>query len=109
MGHFILRLFPDGRVEQSVHARTWKEREELIAFGLYLQPGLAALDVSARVWRDFAIPTRPTRGLARGVLGAADSSGRRARQRGRANQLQVRLGEISHKRPKAGVAAEGAS
>jgi hypothetical protein len=52
--HIILKLFPDGRVEQSLRARTWKEREKLLAFGLYLQPGLAALDVAVRLWRDLA-------------------------------------------------------
>jgi hypothetical protein len=52
MGHIVLKLFPDGRVEQSVRARSWKERELLLAFGLHLQPGLAALDVAAHIWRD---------------------------------------------------------
>jgi len=67
MGHIILKVFPDGRVEQSLRARTWKEREELLAYGLYLQPGLAALDVSARLWRDLAFhPKRPI--PVRGVL-----------------------------------------
>jgi hypothetical protein len=55
MGHIILKLFPDGRVEQSLRAKTWKERERLLAYGLYLQPGLAALDVAARLWRDLAV------------------------------------------------------
>jgi hypothetical protein len=57
VGHIVLKLFPDGRVEQLVRARTWKEREELLAFGLYLQPGLAALDVAARLWRDLTVPS----------------------------------------------------
>ncbi|MBI4313083.1 MAG: hypothetical protein HY681_15100 [Chloroflexi bacterium] len=52
MGHIIIRLYPSGRVERSEKATTWREREELLAFALYLQPGLAALDVSARIWRD---------------------------------------------------------
>ena len=58
MGHIILKLFPDGRIHQSVRASTWKEREELIAYGLYLQPGLAALDVAASLWRDLAVSPR---------------------------------------------------
>ena len=56
MGHIVLKVFPDGRVEQAFRAKSWKEREELIAYGLYLQPGLAALDVAARVWCDLAEP-----------------------------------------------------
>jgi hypothetical protein len=52
MGHIIVKLYPDGRVEQSLQARSWKEREQLLAYGLYLQPGLAALDVGARIWCD---------------------------------------------------------
>ena len=51
MGHILLRVYPDGRVERSESVRCWREREELIAFALYLQPGLAALDVAAGVWR----------------------------------------------------------
>lgn len=62
MGHINLKLFPDGRVEQSVHAKTWKEREQLLAFGLHLQPGLAALDVSARLWREILTTSGEGRG-----------------------------------------------
>jgi hypothetical protein len=52
MAHLILKLFPDGRIERLEHANTWLEREELIAYALYLQPGLAALDVAASLWRE---------------------------------------------------------
>jgi len=52
MGHIVLRIYPDGRVERSEKARSWRERRELLSFALFLQPGLAALDVSAHVWRD---------------------------------------------------------
>lgn len=52
MAHIIVRLFPDGRVERSEEASSWREREELLAYALFLQPGLAALDVSAHIWRD---------------------------------------------------------
>jgi len=52
MGHILVKIYPDGRVDRLESARSWSEREELIAFALYLQPGLAALDVAARVWRD---------------------------------------------------------
>ena len=52
MGYIVIKLFPNGRVERSERARTWHEREELIAYSLYLQPGFAALDVAAHVWRD---------------------------------------------------------
>ena len=62
MGHIVLKLFPDGRVEQSVHAKTWKEREQLLAFGLHLQPGLAALDVSARLWKELTVAAQGGRG-----------------------------------------------
>ena len=56
MGHIIIRLFPDGRVERTEHASSWRERKELLAYALFLQPGLAALDVSAKVWRDLSDP-----------------------------------------------------
>ena len=59
MGHIVVRLYPDGRVERSEEAKTWRERETLLAFALFLQPGLAALDVSAKVWRDLALPQGP--------------------------------------------------
>lgn len=62
MGHILVRLYPDGRVEQSLSARSWKEREQLLAYGLYLQPGLAALDVGARIWRDLRNPRSPLEG-----------------------------------------------
>ena len=52
MGYIIVKLFPDGRVERSDRASTWRERQELLTFSLFLQPGLAALDVSALLWRD---------------------------------------------------------
>ena len=52
MAHIILKLLLDGKIEQSLHASSWKEREQLLAYGLYLQPGFAALDVAARLWRD---------------------------------------------------------
>lgn len=52
MGHIVLRLYPDGRVERSEIARSWRERRELLSFALFLQPGFAALDVAAHVWRD---------------------------------------------------------
>ena len=52
MGYIIVKLFPDGRVERAEKAKTWREREELLAYALYLQPGLAALDVAANIWRD---------------------------------------------------------
>jgi hypothetical protein len=58
MGYIIVKLFPNGRVERSEKANSWRERQELIAYALYLQPGLAALDVAAHVWRDL----RPTKG-----------------------------------------------
>jgi hypothetical protein len=57
MGHILLKLFPDGRVEQTLRARSWKEREQLLAYGMYLQPGLAALDVAAHLWRDLRAST----------------------------------------------------
>jgi hypothetical protein len=58
MGHIVLRIYPDGRVERSESARSWRERRELLGFALFLQPGLAALDVSARLWQDLrpAVP-----------------------------------------------------
>jgi hypothetical protein len=52
MGHIILRIYPDGRVERSESAGCWRERSELLGFALFLQPGLAALDVAARIWVD---------------------------------------------------------
>ncbi len=58
MGHIILRIYPDGRVERSERARSWLERQELLSYALFLQPGFAALDVAARVWRDLVVPSR---------------------------------------------------
>ena len=52
MGHIVLRLYPDGRIEQATCAKCWKDRERLLAYSMYLQPGLAALDVAARLWQD---------------------------------------------------------
>ena len=52
MGHILLKIYPNGRVVRSETARSWPEREELLALALYLQPGFAAVDVAARVWRD---------------------------------------------------------
>ena len=52
MGYLIIKLHPTGRVERSERARSWREREQLIAFSLWLQPGFAALDVAARLWRE---------------------------------------------------------
>jgi hypothetical protein len=54
MSHIIIRLFPDGRIERTEHASNWRERDELLAYALFLQPGLAALDVAAKVWRELA-------------------------------------------------------
>lgn len=51
MGHIVLRIYPDGRVERSESVRSWRERRELLGFALFLQPGLAALDVAASIWR----------------------------------------------------------
>jgi hypothetical protein len=59
MGYIVVKLFPNGRVERSEKARNWREREELIAYSLYLQPGLAALDVAAHVWRDLSGRSKP--------------------------------------------------
>jgi len=52
MGHIVLKVYPDGHVERSEIARSWRERRELLSFALFLQPGFAALDVAAHVWRD---------------------------------------------------------
>jgi hypothetical protein len=52
MSHIVLKVYANGRVVQTQQARTWREREELIALTLYLQPALAALDVAARIWQD---------------------------------------------------------
>lgn len=52
MAHITLKIYPDGRIERSEDVSSWREREELLAYALYLQPGLAALDVSARIWRE---------------------------------------------------------
>ncbi len=52
MGHIVLRIYPDGRVERSESVKGWRERRELLAYAMHLQPALAAVDVSARVWRD---------------------------------------------------------
>jgi len=56
MGHIVLKVYPDGRVERSEIARSWRERRELLGFALFLQPGFAALDVAAHVWRDLRAP-----------------------------------------------------
>jgi hypothetical protein len=58
MGHIVLRIYPEGRVERSEVAGSWKEREELLALAVFLQAGFAALDVSARVWRDLRDDSR---------------------------------------------------
>lgn len=52
MGYITLRIYPSGRIERSEEVSSWAEREELLAYALYLQPGLAALDVSARIWSE---------------------------------------------------------
>lgn len=52
MGYIVLKLSRDGSIERGETARTWREREELLAFALFLQPGFAALDVAAKLWRD---------------------------------------------------------
>ena len=51
-GYIVIKLYPDGRVERSEKAESWREREELIAYSLFLQPALAAIDTTARIWRD---------------------------------------------------------
>lgn len=58
MGYIVLKVYPDGRVERSEIARSWRERRELLGFALFLQPGLAALDVAAHVWRDLRAADR---------------------------------------------------
>jgi hypothetical protein len=50
----VVRLYPDGRVERSEVTRSLKDRELLLGYALYLQPGLAALDVGARLWVDLS-------------------------------------------------------
>jgi len=55
MGHILIKLYPSGRIERLERSRNWRDRERLIAFSLWLQPGLAALDVAARLWRDLEI------------------------------------------------------
>jgi hypothetical protein len=56
MGCIILRVYPDGRVERSERARSWREREELLGYALFLQPALGALDIAAGTWRDLTAP-----------------------------------------------------
>ena len=52
MSYIIIKLYPDGRVERAEKVKGWREREELIAYTLFLQPSLASLDTAACIWRD---------------------------------------------------------
>jgi len=52
VGHLLIKVYSSGRVERLERCKTWSEREELIALSVWLQPGLAALDVAARLWTD---------------------------------------------------------
>ena len=52
MAHLLIKVHPDGRVERLERCRSWREREELIALAVWIQPGLAALDVAARLWNE---------------------------------------------------------
>ena len=63
MSHIELRIYPDGRVERSEKAKSWRERRELIALALHLQPAFAALDVGAQVWRELKATAAPRRDL----------------------------------------------
>ena len=63
-----------------MRAKSWKEREQLLAYGLYLQPGLAALDVAARIWRDLSPKATSTAGGASGGPTVTRRSGREARR-----------------------------
>jgi hypothetical protein len=64
MAHLLIKLYPNGRVERLERCKSWIEREELIAFSLWLQPGLAALDVAARLWCDLERSGRKLEGPA---------------------------------------------
>src|SRR5258706_399282 len=50
MGHIVLKVFPDGRVEQSLRAKTWRERwpDANVGIRTGVASGLIALDEDPR-------------------------------------------------------------